>query len=73
MAKSVRIYQRYPTGFKQRAVERMKAGLNVSALARELGIDRSLLYIWKRKAQGRPYGREPSQLPDREQQRVREL
>jgi transposase-like protein len=32
---------------KQHAVERMKLGENVSALARELGVDRTLLYLWR--------------------------
>lgn len=73
MAKKGKSYQRYPIGFKQRAVERMKAGVNVSELARQLGIDRSLLYIWSRKVAGRPYGSEPCELPDRRDQRIQEL
>lgn len=73
MAKKTRTFRRYPIGFKQQAVGRMKAGENVSALARELGIDRSLLYIWSRKIAGRPYGSEPCKLPDRRDQRIQEL
>lgn len=73
MTKKVRSYRRYPIGFKQQAVGRMKAGENVSELARELGIDRSLLYIWSRKSQGRPYGSEPCALPDRREVRIQEL
>lgn len=49
MAKS---YKHYPVRFRERAVERMKLGENVSQLARELGIDRTSLYIWKRKLEG---------------------
>jgi transposase-like protein len=43
-------------GVKQHAVERMKLGENVSALARELGVDRTLLYLWRARTQR---GREP--------------
>jgi transposase-like protein len=50
MAKS---NKHYPMRFRERAVERMKLGENVSQLARELVIDRTSLYIWKRKLEGR--------------------
>src|SRR5262249_48925811 len=73
MAKEVRSCRRYPIGFKQQAVGRMKAGVNVSELARELGIDRSLLYIWSRKIEGRPYGSEATELPDLRDRRIQEL
>jgi len=33
--------------FKLRAVQRIEAGENVSALARELGIKRAILYRWR--------------------------
>jgi len=36
-------------------VERMQMEKNISQLARELGLDRSTLYIWKRKMAGRAY------------------
>jgi transposase-like protein len=65
MAKKVRGYRRYPVGMKQQVVGRMEAGENVKALARELGIDRTLLYVWKRKAAGQPQ--------DLRDQRIREL
>jgi transposase-like protein len=45
-------YKRYPMRFRERAVERMKLGENVSQLARELGVDRVSLYLWKRKLEG---------------------
>ena len=73
MAKKGKSSRRYPIGYKQQAVGRMKAGTNVSELARELGIDRSLLYIWSRKIEGRPYGSEPGGLPDLRDQRIQEL
>ena len=43
----LRGYRRHPIGLKQQAVERMKLGENVSALARELEVDRTLLYRWR--------------------------
>jgi transposase-like protein len=45
----------YSVEFKQQALERMRRGENVSALARELKVRRKLLYDWKRTVeQGRP-------------------
>jgi transposase-like protein len=41
------VYRRHPIGLKQQAVERMNLGENVSALARELGVDRINLYRWR--------------------------
>ena len=40
---------KYPLSFRQMAVERMKDCPSVSALAKELGIDRSNLYEWQRQ------------------------
>ena len=68
-----KIIRRYPIGFKQRAVERMRLGENTSQLARELGIDRSLLYIWKRKLEGRTYGKVLSEKLDVRDYQIREL
>lgn len=65
--------RRYPIGFKQQAVGRMRSGENVSKLAEELGVNRCLLYLWKRKMQGRPYGNEPSQPADLRDQKIQEL
>jgi transposase len=36
-----------PAEFKLRAVQRMEAGACVSALSRELGVRRKLLYFWR--------------------------
>lgn len=52
MAKGPRMHS---PEFKLRAVERMRAGENVSALANELRVRRKLLYEWKQLVdQGRP-------------------
>jgi hypothetical protein len=47
----------YSLDFKRRAVERMRKCDNVAALARELGLPRNLLYIWKHQLEGRPDAR----------------
>ena len=53
MAKNVK---RYSMRFRQRVVERMLLEKNISQLSRELGLDRSMMYIWKRKLEKRAYG-----------------
>ena len=53
MAKNVK---RYSMRFRQRVVERMQLEDNIVQLSRELGLDRSMMYIWKRKLEKRAYG-----------------
>jgi len=48
--------KRYSMRFRQRVVERMQLERNISQLSRELGLDRSMMYIWKRKLEKRAYG-----------------
>jgi transposase-like protein len=38
---------KYPKAFRQMALERMRSCENVSALAQELGVDRTVLYHWR--------------------------
>jgi transposase-like protein len=38
---------RYPDEFRRMVVERMKQSNNLSALAKELGVDRKLMYLWR--------------------------
>ncbi len=38
---------KYPKAFRQMALERMRTCGNVSALTRELGVDRTVLYHWR--------------------------
>jgi len=40
---------KYPIAFRQMALERMKTGASVAALAEELGVDRTVLYHWQRQ------------------------
>ena len=42
--------KKYTEEFRRRAVERMKVSANHSALARELGISKRLLYDWRDRA-----------------------
>lgn len=43
----VAVARRFERAFKVAALERMAAGANVSALSRELGVRRKLLYQWR--------------------------
>ena len=47
-------WRRHSREFKQQAVERMKRCENIHALAKELGVERKLLYTWKYQFEGRP-------------------
>ena len=55
--------KRYSMRFRQRVVERMQLEGNISQLSRELGLDRSMMYIWKRKLEKRSYGNVTIQKP----------
>ena len=58
---------------KQKVIGRMEAGESSKALSEELGVNRTLLYVWKRNAAGRPYGSDPDGPTDLKEQRIREL
>ena len=47
-------WRRHTIEFKRQAVERMKTSENIHALARELKIQRKLLYTWKYQFEGHP-------------------
>src|SRR5580700_3974519 len=53
---ATKVPKRYSMRFRQRVIERMELEGNISQLSRELGLDRSMMYIWKRKLEGRAYG-----------------
>ena len=53
MAKKAK-WRRHTLEFKRQVVERMKACKNIHELARELKIERKLLYTWKYQFEGRP-------------------
>jgi len=50
----MRKWRRHTMEFKRQAVERMKTCQNIDELARELKIQRKLLYTWKYQFEGRP-------------------
>jgi transposase len=43
--------KRWSLAFKLQVISRMDAAVNVTVLAEELGINRELLYVWRRKYQ----------------------
>jgi transposase-like protein len=53
MAKMAK-WRRHTVEFKRQVVERMKTCENIGALARELNLQRKLLYTWKYQFAGRP-------------------
>ena len=53
MAKMAK-WRRHTVEFKRQAVERMKTCENINELARELKLQRKLLYTWKYQFEGRP-------------------
>jgi transposase-like protein len=65
--------KRYSLEFREMAVRRMKLGDNVSQLSRELGVDRTCLYDWKRKQDRRPYSHVVRAKADWRDKRIEEL
>jgi transposase-like protein len=53
MAKKAK-WRRHTVEFKRQVVERMKTCENIGSLARELKLERKLLYTWKYQFEGRP-------------------
>lgn len=55
MAKKQKPPRQFSVEFKQQAVQRMQSGVSTTALAKELGIRRKLLYKWRdRVVAGKP-------------------
>ncbi len=50
-------WRRHTEEFKRQVVERMKTSENIGNLARELNLQRKLLYTWKYQFEGRPEAR----------------
>ena len=70
---SRRKWDRWPAEFRKRALERMKTCRNVKVLAKELGVARQLLYLWKQQAEGRKKASDVSGSEDPRDQRIGEL
>jgi len=45
-------WRRHPAEFKLQAIQRMKTSPNITELAKELGIERKLLYVWRDEVEG---------------------
>ena len=80
MAKKVnKRSNRYPVGFQRDAVERMKHCEDIGKLAKELGVSRGALYLWKRRVEGLPSYRDavrhgkPASMDDPQAKRIQEL
>jgi len=76
--KTERKYAKYTEEFRRQAVERMKESTNLNALARELGIDKRLLYDWRERAadlsdQRTPANRKTRQLEQENKELKRPL
>lgn len=74
MAKMAK-WRRHTVEFKRQAVERMKSCENILELARELRIQRKLLYTWRRQLEGRPEPRHANlgiTAEDRKEKQLRE-
>jgi transposase-like protein len=68
-------WRRHTEEFKREVVERMKTCENIEALARELKLQRKLLYTWKYQFEGRPEPRHAnlgSTAEDRKDKQLRE-
>ena len=72
---NMRDWRRHTVEFKRQVVERMKTCGNIHALARELKIERKLLYTWKYQFEGRPEPRHANlgiAVEDRKEKQLRE-
>ena len=68
-------WRRHTVEFKRQVVERMKTCENIGALARELKLERKLLYTWKYQLEGRPEPRHANlgiTAEDRKDKQLRE-
>ena len=72
MAKMAK-WRRHTLEFKRQAVERMKTCDNIEGLARELNLQRKLLYIWKNQLEGRPEPRHANLRMTTEERKEKQL
>ena len=69
----MRKWRRHTVEFKRQVVERMKACENIEALARELNLQRKLLYTWKYQFEGRPEPRHANLAQTAEERKDKQL
>jgi transposase-like protein len=72
MAKMAK-WRRHTVEFKHQVVERMKTCENIEALARELKLQRKLLYTWKYQFEGRPEPRHANLATTAEERKDKQL
>ena len=68
-------WRRHTVEFKRQVVERMKTCENIEELAKELDLQRKLLYTWKNQFEGRPEPRHANlgiTTEDRKENRLRD-
>ena len=66
-------WRRHTLEFKKQAVERMRTCENIHELARELKIERKLLYTWKYQLEGRPEPRHANLATTAEERKDKQL
>ena len=64
-------WRRHTLEKKREAVARMKTCANITALAREYGIERKLLYVWKYQLEGRPEAMADKYAPESAEAKLR--
>jgi transposase-like protein len=69
----MRKWRRHSVEFKRQVVERMKTCGNIEALARELKLERKLLYTWKWQFEGRPEPRHANLATSSEERKDKQL
>lgn len=66
-------WRRHTVEFKRQVVERMKTCENIHSLARELKLERKLLYTWKYQLEGRPEPRHANLATSAEERKDKQL
>ena len=69
----MRKWRRHTLEFKKQVVERMKTCENIEGLARELSIQRKLLYTWRDQLAGRPAPRHANYELTAEERKEKQL
>lgn len=71
--RKMRKWRRHTLEFKRQVVERMKTCANIGALARELEVERKLLYTWRYQLEGRPEPRRANYGVTAEERKEKQL
>ena len=70
---NMRKWRRHTVECKRQVVERMKTAANINDLARELDLERKLLYTWKYQLEGRPEPRHANLETTAEERKEKKL